>query len=58
MSKQRKQTVKYRNIRLSLDTYEELDKYLFELMQKRGERRLSLDDAVKALLDEHHSKER
>jgi hypothetical protein len=36
MAKQRKQTVEYRNVRLSIETYKKLDRYLIELIQKRG----------------------
>jgi hypothetical protein len=54
--KQRKDSVKFRNVRLSIETYNKLDRYLLELMQKRGDRRISLDDAIKSLIDESHSK--
>jgi hypothetical protein len=33
-----------------------LDKYLLELMQKRNKTKLSLNDAIEALLEEHYSK--
>jgi hypothetical protein len=56
MIKQRKDSVKYRNVRLSIETYNKLDRYLLELMQKRGDRRISLDDAVKSLIEEYHFK--
>jgi len=54
--KQRKDTVEYRNVRLSIETYTKLDKYLLELIQKRGDRRLSLDDAIKSLIEDYYSK--
>jgi hypothetical protein len=54
--KQRKDSVKFRNVRLSIETYNKLDRYLLELMQKRGDRRISLDDAIKSLIEESHSK--
>jgi hypothetical protein len=51
MAKQRKETVDYRNVRLTIDTYRKLDKYLIELIQKRGVRNISLDEAIKSLLE-------
>ncbi|MDQ6667502.1 MAG: hypothetical protein WBE34_13670 [Candidatus Nitrosopolaris sp.] len=56
MIKQRKDTVEYRNVRLSIETYTKLDKYLLELIQKRGDRRLSLDDAINSLIEDYYSK--
>lgn len=56
MIKQKKDSVKYRNVRLSIETYNKLDRYLLELMQKRGDRRVSLDDAIKSLIEEYHFK--
>jgi hypothetical protein len=49
--KQRKQSVEYRNIRLSIDTYKQLDKYLIELIQKKGDRHITLDEAIKTLIE-------
>lgn len=54
--KQRKDTVEYRNVRLSIETYTKLDKYLLELIQKRSDRRLSLDDAINSLIEDYYSK--
>jgi hypothetical protein len=54
MSRQRKETVKYRNIRLNLETYNLLDKYLLELMQKKQDTRITLDDAVKSLIEKNY----
>ncbi|MGC2669569.1 MAG: hypothetical protein WA220_10335 [Candidatus Nitrosopolaris sp.] len=56
MIKQRKDTVEYRNVRLSIETYTKLDKYLLELIQKRGDRRLSLDGAINSLIEDYYSK--
>jgi hypothetical protein len=53
--KQRKQTVEYRNVRLSIDTYKKLEKYLLELIQRRGDRHISLDEAIKSLIEAYHS---
>ena len=47
MPKQRKQIVEYRNIRLSIDTYQKLDKYLIELIEKKSDRHITLDEAIK-----------
>ena len=55
LAKQRKQNVEYRNVRLSIETYKKLDKYLIELIQKRGNRRISLDEAIKSLIDVYYS---
>jgi hypothetical protein len=54
MVKQRKQTVEYRNVSLSIDTYKKLDKYLIELIQKRGNRHISLDEAIKSLIEAYY----
>jgi hypothetical protein len=51
MSRQRKDTVEYRNIRLKLETYDRLDKYLLMLIRDLGDHKLTLDDAVKSLLE-------
>ena len=56
MARDRKESVDFRNVRLSIGTYDKLDKYLLDLMQKRGNRRLSLDDAVKSLMEYYYSK--
>ena len=40
---------------LSIETYKKLDKYLIELIQKRGDRRISLDDATNSLIDSYYS---
>jgi hypothetical protein len=53
--KQRKQTVEYRNVRLSIETYKKLDKYLLELIQRKGDRHISLDEAIKSLIDVYYS---
>ena len=54
MAKQRKKTVEYRNVRLSIDTYKKLDKYLIELIQKKGDRHISLDEAIKSLIEAYY----
>ena len=55
MVKLKKDDIDYRNVRLYIDTYNKLDRYLLELMQKRGDRRLSFDDAIKTLIEDHYS---
>lgn len=45
--------VKKRNVVLRIETYQRLQKYLLELMQKRGDPRITFDDAIATLLDEH-----
>jgi hypothetical protein len=52
----RKDDVERRNVTLHLDTYAKLDKYLLELMQNRNSPKLSRNDAIEALLEEHYSK--
>ena len=57
MARQRKHTVDYRNVRLSMDTYKKLDKYLLEIIQKKGDRHISLDEAIRSLIEfYYHSK--
>jgi len=51
--KPRKRGVKKRNIVLRIDTYERLQKYLVELIQRRGDPRITFNEAISALLDEH-----
>lgn len=53
MSRARSNNVTGRNVKLDLDTYGRLDKFLMELILEREERKLTLNDAVSALLDEH-----
>ena len=50
MPKPRSSHVRRRNIALKIETYERLEKFLLELSRERG-KRLTFDDAVKALLD-------
>jgi hypothetical protein len=54
MVKPRKDDTDYRNVRLNIDTYNKLDRYLLELMQKRGDRRLSFDEAIKSLIEDYY----
>ena len=55
MAKQRKQTVEYRNVRLSIETYNKLDKYLLMLIEKRANRHISLDEAISSLIKAYSS---
>ncbi len=45
---------KYRNIRLQIETYYKLDRYLRELNNKENKTRSSLDHAIDVLLKEHY----
>jgi hypothetical protein len=54
MAKERKQTVEYRNVRLSIGTYNKLDRYLLELIEKRGNRHISLDEGVDSLIEAYY----
>jgi hypothetical protein len=54
IGKAKKATVEYRNVRLSIDTYKKLDKYIIELIQRKGNRRISLDEAIKSLIDDYY----
>jgi hypothetical protein len=38
-----------------LDTYQKLDNYLIELIQKKGDRHISLDEAIKSLIEAYYS---
>jgi len=51
MSRQRKDNTQYRNIRLTIETYEKLDKYKIKLIGEKGDSRVTFDDAINILLD-------
>ena len=55
--KPRKHGVKKRNIVLKIETYERLQRYLLELIQRRGDPRITFDEAINALLDEHEGRD-
>jgi hypothetical protein len=55
MAKQRKQTVEYRNVRLSIETYDKLERYLLTLIEERKDRHISLDEAVYSLIEAYSS---
>jgi hypothetical protein len=55
MVKQRKEGIGHRNVRLSISTYDKLEKYLIELIQKRGNRFISFDKAIVSLIEDHYS---
>jgi len=48
-----RKNVSKRNIALRIETYERLERFLLELMRKRGTTRVTFDEAINALLDEH-----
>ena len=51
VAQKRKERVQIRNVRLKMETYDKLEKYLLDLMQERGTPWLTLDDAVNSLLE-------
>ena len=51
VAQKRKERVRIRNVRLKMETYDKLEKYLLDLMQERGTPWLTLDDAVNSLLE-------
>ena len=51
VAQKRKERVRIRNVRLKMETYDKLEKYLLDLMQERGSPWLTLDDAVNSLLE-------
>jgi len=55
MSREKKDTVPIRNVRLKTKTYERLEKFKVELIQQKGKPQVTFDDAINYLLDEHHS---
>ncbi|MDF2955706.1 MAG: hypothetical protein OD815_001322 [Candidatus Alkanophagales archaeon MCA70_species_2] len=52
MPKSRKRVSK-RNIVLKIETYNRLEKFLLEVMKKKGSPRVTFDEAVNFLLDEY-----
>ena len=48
--------MKKRNIVLRIETYERLQRYLLELIQRRGDPKITFDEAINALLDEHEGR--
>ena len=51
VAQKRKERVRIRNVRLKMETYDKLEKYLLDLMQEKGTPWLTLDDAVDNLLE-------
>jgi hypothetical protein len=58
MARQRKANVVSRNVKLEIGTYDKLDKYLVKLIAQRGVRKVTMNDAIAELLEEHHNKKR
>ncbi len=52
MVKPRKNSVEYRNVRLKIDTYCRLEKWVLTYMQKKGERNVSFDGALNLMMDD------
>jgi len=55
MPKSRKKVSK-RNIVLKIETYNRLEKFLLEIMKMKSSPRVTFDEAVNFLLDEHERK--
>jgi hypothetical protein len=51
MAKPKKADAKHRNVVLKITTYERLQKFLVDLVRKRGTPRVSFDEAITELLD-------
>jgi len=52
-----RKNVSKRNVALRIETYERLERFLLDLMRKRGTTRVTFNEAINALLDEHEGKE-
>ena len=52
----RKEDVSRRNITLHPDTYSKLDTLLLEMMQERKNPKMSRNEVVEALMEEHYEK--
>ena len=48
---QERKNVQKRNIVLKIETYKKLEKYKAELIGKKGDSRLTFDDAINELID-------
>lgn len=46
----KKENISKRNISLSIETYEKLERYKIKLMSEKGDSRLTFDDAINSLL--------
>lgn len=57
MVAKRKEDVDRQNITLHQNTYAKLDKFLLELMQRKHDPKISRNDAIEALLEEHNERE-
>lgn len=53
MSRPQKAGVTRRNVVLKVQTHKRLTQYLVELQSQRGNPRLTMDEAISALLDKH-----
>jgi len=53
---QKRKTVSKRNIVLSIETYERLEKYKIKLISEKGNSKLTFDDIVNDLLDKTSKK--
>ncbi len=53
MSRPQKAGVTRRNVVLKIQTHKRLTQYLVELQSQRGNPRLTMDEAISALLEKH-----
>lgn len=51
MARRQKANASRRNVVLRIETYNRLEKYLVELVKRRGIPRISFDEAINELLD-------
>jgi len=58
MTRKKKEIASIRNVRLRAQTYERLEKFKVELIQRKGKPQVTFDDAVNYLLDEHYGSDR
>jgi len=51
MTRRQKGNISRRNVVLKIETYDRLEKYLVELVKRRGVPRITFDEAINELLD-------
>jgi hypothetical protein len=51
MAKPKKTSAKHRNVVLKISTYDRLQRFLVDLVKRRGTPRVSFDEAIAELLD-------
>jgi hypothetical protein len=58
MARQKKENVDSRNVKLAIETYDRLEKYVVDLISQRGVRKVTMNDAISELLAEHYNQKR